>query len=186
MRIVLIVIRNFLVFSVVESKAVDAPVAKPDHPTLFQKVKKAFEFPKSHKSKEPTAKEVKEAVPKQAEAPVESTTPVESTPAESTPAAEASTVAPATIEPVVETAPAAAPTQDTKPTVSDKVSEKVSDGKNFFNRVKKTFFTKSHSFSGSIPDSKLGTAPAAPPPAIAEVPKEVESAPAPPPEATEV
>ena len=169
---------GFFWLPVAESKAVDAPVAKPEHSTLFQKVKKAFEFPKN-KNKESPAKEAKEVHPKQVEAPVEPT-----------PAPEAEAAAPAateTTETAVETAQPAAPASDAKPTVSERVSEKVSEGKvNFFNKVKKTFFTKSHSFSGSIPDSKLGAAPAAPPPAIAEVPKEVESAPAPPAETTEV
>jgi hypothetical protein len=43
--------------------------------------------------------------------------------------------------------------------------------------VKKSFFTKSHSFSGSIPESKQGTAATSTPPTIAEVSKEAESVP---------
>lgn len=145
-----------------ESKAVDTIVPKSDHPTLFQKVKKAFEFPKSHKSKESPAKEVPAKEP---EADVEPA-PV----AEAESAALASSV---TAEPEVMSLAAATP--EAKPAVSEKASEKVSEGKGFFNKVKKSFFTKSYSFSGSIPDSKLGVAPAAPPPAIAEVRKQADT-----------
>jgi hypothetical protein len=152
----------FWVLAVNESKAVDTIVPKSDHPTLFQKVKKAFEFPKSHKSKESPAKEVPAKEP---EADVEPA-PV----AEAESAALASSVA---AEP--EVMPLAAATPEAKPTVSEKASEKVSEGKGFFNKVKKSFFTKSYSFSGSIPDSKLGVAPAAPPPAIAEVRKQADT-----------
>lgn len=136
----------------------DAPVIKADHPSLFQKVKKAFEFPKSHKSKESPTREL--------EAPLE-------------PGPEAEAAAPVAAESAVETTPPAAATPETKPTAAGKVSEKVSEGKGFFIKVKKSFFTKSHSFSGSIPDSKLDSSPAAPPPAITEVPITTESVPAP-------
>ena len=146
----------------------DAPVIKADHPSLFQKVKKAFEFPKSHKSKESPTREL--------EAPLE-------------PGPEAEAAAPVlavAAESAVETTPPAAATPETKPTAAGKVLEKVSEGKGFFNKVKKSFYTKSHSFSGSIPDSKLDSSPAAPPPAITEVPIQTESVPAPAPQVTEV
>ena len=45
------------------------------------------------------------------------------------------------------------------------------------NKFKKSYFTKSHSFSGSIPDSKQGVAPTAAPPAVIdEVPSEAKTA----------
>ena len=136
-------------------------------------MKKAFEFPKN-KTKDTSAKEVVAKEP---------VAPVEDAPAP-VPVAEAEAAAPAAAvaaEPAVESAP---PAPETKPTVAGKLSEKVSEGKGFFNKVKKSFFTKSHSFSGSIPDSKAAVG--APPATIPEAPKEAETAPAPATEATEV
>lgn len=147
-----------------EPKAVDTPApAKSDHSTLFQKIKKTFEFPKSSKSKESPAKEATKEPVEAAAAPAPAPEPVVAAP-------EAETVA----APVAETPPPAA---DSKPTTTDKIHEKVSEGKGFFNKVKKSFFTKSHSFSGSIPESKQGTAATSTPPTIAEVSKEAESVP---------
>ena len=54
-------------FTIVESKAVDVPVTKADHPTMFQKVKKAFEFPKSKVPIKEAAGHI-EAAPAMAEA----------------------------------------------------------------------------------------------------------------------
>lgn len=147
-------------------KATDAPApTKSDHPSLFQKFKKTFEFPKISKNKESPSKEApsKEA-PK--EAPKEEVAET----AEPSPAVQAS--------PASETTPPAA-TTESKPSTGEKLQEKVSEGKNFFNKlVKKSFFTKSHSFSGAIPETKQGTTPAAAAPsAIVEAAKEAESVP---------
>ncbi|KAG0573294.1 hypothetical protein KC19_VG166000 [Ceratodon purpureus] len=147
----------------VDTKAFE-PASKSDHSTLFQKLKKTFEFPKSYKSKESPSKEA----------------PVAAETTEAVPPAEVPAPAPVAEEAVatVKTSPAPA-TPEPKPTASEKVAEKVSEGKGFFNKVKKSFYTKSHSFSGSIPESKSGASTATPPPAIAEVSKGAETVPTP-------
>lgn len=132
---------------------------KSDSPSFLAKLKGKIE--KSMKSKSPKeappAKEEPAPAPATEVAPVEAPAPVET---------------PAVVPAPVETPAAAAETSETKPVAA-------TEGKTFFNKIKKQFFTKSHSFSGSIPDSKLGVAPTTIPPApIEEALKEAEGPPA--------
>lgn len=148
-----------------ETKDVEtAPVKSESTPGFFQKLKGKLES--KMKSKSSPVKEAPKESPS-SEAPVE---PVP----EAEPVVESAPVVEET--PAVDT-PAAATTESKPATTESKISDKISEGRGFFNKVKKSFFTKSHSFSGSIPDSKLGvTPPSAPPAVIEEVPKEAETA----------
>lgn len=151
-------------YAATETKDVETPPVKSEPaPGFFQKLKGKLESKMKSKSSP-----VKEA----AKEPPSSEAPVEPVP-EAEPAVESAPVVEQT--PAVDV-PAAAPTESKPATAESKIADKISEGKGFFNKVKKSFFTKSHSFSGSIPDSKLGAAPTAAPPAvIAEVPKEAET-----------
>lgn len=153
-------------YAATETKDVEtAPVKSDSTPGFFQKLKGKFES--KLKSKSSPVKEAPKEIPA-------SDAPVEPVPVpEAEPVVESAPVVEET--PVVE-APAP-PTTESKPaTAESKINDKITEGKGFFNKVKKSFFTKSHSFSGSILDSKQGVAPVSAPPAVIdEVPNEVKT-----------
>ena len=160
-----------------ETKDVETAPVKSDSTSGF--IKKFFgKIERMSKNKSSPVKEAPKETPA-SEAPVEPVPVPEAEPAvESAPVVEETPSAEET--PVVD-APAPATTESKPPTAESKISDKITEGKGYFltkvNKVKKTFFTKSHSFSGSIPDSKQSVAPTSAPPAVIdEVPTEAKTA----------